>query len=495
MIESILIKNVATYDNVGVQIIDLKKINFIYGANASGKTTISNFLVQPELFADCSLTWKNAQELKVLAYNKAFRDKNFGKGKIAGVFTLGEATKEQKQIIEDKTVELKTKEKEGLKKKETLEGQDGKGGLKREEQEIIDKFKEISWAKIYKKYESDFKEAFRGFLQKESFKDKLLREFENNKTELKTLDELKEKAKTIFGKQPQGIDPISLISYERILEINNNPIWEKIIVGKADVDIAKLIQKLNINDWVNQGRIYLQEEDNICPFCQKQTITDEFRKQLESFFDETYIADIKLLKELKQEYSYLIQSLINELNIIETNQKNLKNSKLDIDKYSDYLKTLTSQNMTNVELLNNKEKEPSRSIRLVSLKEQLDLIAKLITNANTEIKKHNDIVNNFNAEKSTLISSVWKFLCDNFKDDIKKFLTDKNGLEKGISNLESQLKTMREEYANLDKEIKKLSKRVTSIQPTIDEMNRLLNSYGFLNFKIVPAAENGFYQI
>jgi wobble nucleotide-excising tRNase len=495
MIESITIKNVATYDKVGVQINGLKKVNFIYGANASGKTTISNFLVQPELFADCSVTWKNAQELKVLAYNKDFRDKNFGKGKIAGIFTLGEATKEQKQIVEEKMLNLKEKKADVIKKKETLEGQDGKGGLKGGKQELIDKFKETSWTKIYKKYENGFKEAFRGSLQKESFRDKLLQEFESNKTELKTLDELKEKAKTIFGEQPQRIDSISLMIYEQILEINNNSIWKKIIIGKADVNIAKLIQKLNINDWVNQGRIYLQEEDNICPFCQKQTITDEFRKQLDSFFDETYISDIKLLKELKQEYNSLTQNLINELNIIETNQKNLKNSKLDMDKYSAYLKTLISQNMANVELLNNKEKEPSRSIELVSLEEQLNLIAKLITDANTKIQKHNDIVNNFNAEKSILISSVWKFLCDSFKDDITKFLTDKNGMEKGIVNLESQLKAMREEYAKLDNEIKELSKHVTSMQPTIDEINRLLKSYGFLNFEIVPASEDGFYQI
>ncbi|MDR2125442.1 MAG: AAA family ATPase, partial [Prevotellaceae bacterium] len=47
MIESITIKNIATFDNEGIQINDLKKVNFIYGVNASGKTTISNFLQNP----------------------------------------------------------------------------------------------------------------------------------------------------------------------------------------------------------------------------------------------------------------------------------------------------------------------------------------------------------------------------------------------------------------------------------------------------------------
>ena len=59
MIESIFIKNVATYNSSGIYINGLKKINFIYGANGCGKTTISNFILDknPELFKDCTLNW------------------------------------------------------------------------------------------------------------------------------------------------------------------------------------------------------------------------------------------------------------------------------------------------------------------------------------------------------------------------------------------------------------------------------------------------------
>lgn len=266
-------------------------------------------------------------------------------------------------------------------------------------------------------------------------------------------------------------------------------------MGKADVDIAKIIQKLNINDWVNQGRTYIQEDDETCPFCQQQTITEDFKSQLESFFDETYINDIEFLKKLKQEYDSLIQNLINELNIIETNQKSFKDTKLDVDKFSAYLKTLISQNTTNTEFLNNKVKEPSRTIELVSLKEQLDLISDLIISANTEIQKHNNIVANFNTEKNNLITSIWKFIIEEYKTDITTFNNKKSGLVTGIQALEKQLEDKLKEHRELKTEIGNLSKNVTSIQPTIDEINRLLKSYGFLNFEIKPASENGFYQI
>ncbi|TAG65868.1 MAG: hypothetical protein EAZ26_10095, partial [Runella slithyformis] len=62
MIKKIDIKSVATYDNQGVQLDNLKKVNFIYGANGCGKTTISNFVhdKSDQKFNNCSLTWQNA---------------------------------------------------------------------------------------------------------------------------------------------------------------------------------------------------------------------------------------------------------------------------------------------------------------------------------------------------------------------------------------------------------------------------------------------------
>ncbi|MCU9533273.1 AAA family ATPase [Streptococcus sp. CSL10205-OR2] len=489
MISSILIKNIGSYDENGVCFEKLREINFVYGSNGSGKTTISNFIYDKTdtKYNDCSMNWTNDQPLDVLVYNKNFRERNFGKGKLNGVFTLGEATAEDIRTIESKTDELKRIKEEGIKKKETLEVQ------KKKKEELENQFRDTTWQKVYKKNETYFKEAFKGFLQKESFKNKLIQESESNTEKLETLENLKEKAETIFGERPQRIEPINLISFDKVLKIEENKIWGKIIVGKADVDIAKLIQKININDWVNQGRDYI--EDDICPFCQQQTITEEFKKQLEIFFDESYLNDIELIKSLKEEYSNLTQNIINQLNAIEEKQKILSNTKLDIDQFSAFLKTLISQNSTNIQYLNNKIKEPSRSVELISTKEQFNFIVELINGANAEIEAHNKIVENYESERNNLIKAIWKFITEDYKTEITSFKSKKDGLEKGISNLESQFKAKREEYRKLDVEIKNLSKNITSIQPTIDEINRLLKSYGFLNFEIVRAQEDGFYQI
>ena len=72
---------------------------------------------------------------------------------------------------------------------------------------------------------------------------------------------------------------------------------------------------------------------------------------------------------------------------MKTNQKAFGNTKLNLDKFSAYLKTLISQNTANNEYVINKTKEPSRGVELISIKEQADLVTELINQANKEIKK------------------------------------------------------------------------------------------------------------
>ena len=466
---------------------DLRKINFIYGANGSGKTTISKLLNNSGGSDKVTINWKNNIQSKILVYNKDFRKANFRKGNIDGVFTLGQATQDEIDIINIHKANLKELKDKGIKRKETLLSQEK---IKSDKE---DQFKEQIWREIYKKHETVFKEAFIGFQKKETFKDRLLKE-SITIIKSKTYDELLEKSKVVFGKVPTHITPIVTIEYSRLVEIEENKIWTKKILGKADIGISAIIQRLNLNDWVNEGRNYILDS-NTCPFCQQETITDAFKTQLESYFDESFTNDINLVETAKEEYIRIFDNIIGILNQIEVTQKIEKENKLNIDIFSAYLKTLISQQTSNKELLENKIKEPSRSISLISIKEQLDSINNLIVLANLEIKKHNDIVANFQTEKSQLIQAVWKFLYEDNKSKIGSFIKEVEGIQKGISNLSNEIETLRGQYSVLDNTIKELSRNVTSTQPSIDEINDILVLYGFNNFKIVPSSEVNQYQI
>jgi wobble nucleotide-excising tRNase len=491
MIKTIKLKGVATY-NPGTEISGLTKINFIYGANGSGKTTLSNFIANQEdgKFENCSIEWEQSQDIEALVYNKEFRDKNFGKDSLDGIFTLGQATKEEKDLILQKQEDLDTILKDSKKRKATLDNQNR---ILLEEE---DKFIKWCWENIFKKYKKNFKEAFQGVSgNKTKFKEKLLDEFSSNKEDILSLDKLEDRAKTIFGEIPQSTPAIYNVTFNEILSIETNTIWIEIIIGKSCVDIAKLIQELKLDDWVNHGKNYIQE-NNICPFCQQETITDDFRSQLESYFDKTFIEAIEEVESLQQKYLQKLESLLNQLEKIEFNQKSNPLSKLDIDKFTTHLKILKGQFISNKELLTSKIKEPSRSIELISTQEQLQSIYELIEEANTEIKVHNDIVMNYKAEKENLISSIWGYIVDNNKIEIKKNKKQLQGLRQGILKIEDGYKEKKNDSKTLNDEIKELNKNVTSIQPTINEINRILTSYGFINFEIVSSKDDpNKYQI
>lgn len=103
MIEKIELENVATYHEKQV-LSGLKEINFIYGSNGSGKTTISRVLKSPEQYNDCQLTWKDDSPVEVLVYNTDFVKDHFTeRTNLKGVFTLGAENSEILKQIDDQT--------------------------------------------------------------------------------------------------------------------------------------------------------------------------------------------------------------------------------------------------------------------------------------------------------------------------------------------------------------------------------------------------------
>ena len=90
MIEAIHILNLATFDRSVHSIDNLSKLNFFYGSNGSGKTTISRVIADSDAFPSCRSYWVG-ERLQTLVYNRDFVDRNFSPASdLKGIFTLGE---------------------------------------------------------------------------------------------------------------------------------------------------------------------------------------------------------------------------------------------------------------------------------------------------------------------------------------------------------------------------------------------------------------------
>ena len=69
-------KNIASYDSTGINL-NLKKINYIFGSNGTGKTTISELLRKnrSDKVSSCNIVWKKENKnIDLFVYNKHFID-------------------------------------------------------------------------------------------------------------------------------------------------------------------------------------------------------------------------------------------------------------------------------------------------------------------------------------------------------------------------------------------------------------------------------------
>lgn len=494
MIKTIKLKNCATYLSEGTSIENCQKINFFYGPNGSGKSTISNFLQDPTdlLYRECIIEWENDTAVDIMVYNRRFRERNF-KENIAGVFTLGQATIEDIRALEEMKEQRAKKNEDYTTRGNTLQ--------EKLQEEIAYKatFRDTVWERILKPNEADFQEAFSGFRNnKERFRDEVLRRYQISHSSTETRDALLVRAKTLFARKPEKCPIIPFVLdniVEQIAEIETAAIWSKVIVGNRDLPIGRLIEVLDNADWVSQGRKHLRE-DGICPFCQKQTITDELKNQLDAFFSGEYEQDVSLIKQFIGQYSSYTDELLSRIKTLRTSLGSYPAAGIEASKIDSIIELLNGYFSKNKAEMLIKEKEPGRIISLTETAATTSSMKQLVINGNAAVTKHNEMVDNYTSEKDTLVADIWVFLMDEnealiagYLNDIETFTKAKKGIQKGIDVCKQQLD-------DLDGKIVEAGKNITSVQPTVDEINRSLKSYGFTNFKIVPSpAQPNAYQI
>ncbi len=496
-ISQIVLKNAATFDENGANFKDLNSINFIYGANGSGKTTTSSFLKNlaenrdENKFANSEIKWHNGESLKIEVYNKQFKEEQFRNSQVKGIFTLGKKTNENLENIESKNESISKEYEKKIENEESLQK------LIQEKEEKEKDFTDSCWEKLYGKNKEDFKETLEGFKLKKKFKEKILEEFKNNEhneSEIVKLEKLKENIRIVFSKNQTKLVPLecNLTDFD---SVENHSIWEQKIVGSDDVAIADLIKKLSNEDWVAQGREYLSKDGNACPFCQQETITEEFKKQLESYFDTSYQESTDTTKKMKENYTNKTARALEQLDkIVEAEQKN-QQTKLNTESFKRIIETLRSKINGNWQKMHDKSKEMSRSFKLESTKNEIKEIRDLIETANQQITNHNEMIKDIENQKEICKEQTWKFLVNEFKSDIEKYNKEDCGLEKGIKKLENEISEIEGKIKELENEIRELEKNMVSIKPIVNEINALLKGYGSTNFSLACTEDEKFYRI
>lgn len=490
MINSISLSSVATYASEPQIMKQLSRLNFIFGFNGSGKTTITRVIAdEQENYPSCEIRWQNGTTIQTLVYNQSFIENNFNEStEFKGVFTLGEDQVQTLTDINNIKSDIVTLDKKINSLTETLKGKNGTSGKKGELDELEDQLSDKCW-KQKQKYDGTLKGGFQGYRNdKKKFKEKVLQEFSKmNQTILCDIKDLENRASSIFSKMLIHEELVPEICLSLLIKHESNPILTKRIIGKEDVNIAAMIERLDNSDWVRQGKKYLEINNSICPFCQQNT-DESFSKSLEDYFDETFIADINEIEKLSSQYTTDAKEIQKKLSNILANPSRF----LNVEQLDNMKRVLDFEIRNNQQCLERKKKEAIRSVELKSLKDIAKKIAELIETTNEKINTHNQMINNNAEEGRILTEQIWRFVVKELNDDLEDYRRKKHNLKQAIDNLSLQVTEKEKEKSEKSSDLRKLEKQITSIQPTIDVINNLLKSFGFANFSLAKASEESY---
>lgn len=493
MIESITLSGIATYSPVTPETIqNLKAVNYFYGANGAGKTTISRLINNPALSTASKVTWAQGNQIPAMVYNNDFIAANFTDSKqFKGVFTLGQA--EQAQL--DRLEELrKERDRHALLKtraQENLNGPDGKSGKIAEKNALEAKLIARCWEQK-QKHDDEFQGAFKGLRNnREAFKNRVLQESKRNISQLVDIEDLRKRADVLYADAPSPMNAVSNLDLSRLVALEQNPVLSKKVVGKEDVNVSAMIQHLGNSDWVRQGMKYLGHTDDDCPFCQ-QKLPHEFEKSLEDYFDETFEAGTRALSQFRDTYNSVADGLLAQAQtILATDCSHLDKDRLDLE-----LQALNAIILLNRQRIDQKMASPSIDVALEGLAEIPLRISELINSANLKVSEHNRLVSGFSVEQNKLTDAVWRYLLDvELKDTLADYTKDADRLGKAIDGITASMDKAAVDISTTDAQIAKIETSLTSVRPTVIAINKILKDFGFRSFSLDPACADNSYRL
>lgn len=492
MISKITIKNTPPFDKDEQYIDNLKKINFFFGSNGSGKTTISRIIANPSVYSESAIKWDSDIPLECAVYNSDFIRENFSE-ELPGIFTLGVKEKgidEQIKVIK-KTQESLTKAKKAL--SNDLHGDDKNGGAEKELKDIEERYTKTFWESKQRLSQSDspMENGLEGVLNnKENFKKRLLTEANNNKSILYEKALLEEQAKQIYDKNFSPLEEIADIDFERVIPLEESDILQKKVIGKTDVDIASLIKTLGNSDWVQKGLPYLEKSNGKCPFCQRD-LPENFDEKIADYFDDTYTNDMNSIQELSFQYSSESKTLINSLQKLADEAYSF----IDNEKLNAEIERLKSTITANEQIIKDKQNNPSTPASFRSISGHKERILALIKAANTYVLDNNAKVINIDEERNALSSKIWKYIIDEQRIAIEEYQRNKEIIENKITKIKDDLRSNEKALNEAENKRKELEKDLTSIEPTKDAINGLLKSFGFNGFSLTTSDDKRAYQL
>lgn len=461
--------NRATFTDVPVA--DLTFVNFFYGNNGAGKSSIAHAIEE-----DDGVVWadgKSADDYDVLVYNQDFINENFvNYGDLKGVFIFGEEDIEAKKRIAELTEEKKKKSDAkvtaGEEYKQKTAGVDA----------ALAQFQEACFSKTAD-IRKHFEKCMDGKKQKRNFAEAVLGEKTPKEHDLSELERLYGVA---FDDTARAYAEFKKAGATTYGSLPGKELLDKVIVSSSDTPFARFLKALGstASDWVRDGHTHFSgSAGGKCPYCQ-QKLPANFENEIAATFDAQYQQDIRDLGQFHATYSRETADIVRALQANTTDAM----PSLDLKAYQEKLSLLESKFEVNRQRIAEKVKEPSKTVSLEDTDTLLLEIGAMIDDINKLIKANNDVVAAKKSSKEKCKTEIMQYLAFMLADEVTSYKDEVARLKTEIDDVTERGKKLKKEIGELTREISELNKHNANTEAAIDSINKILRDSGFQGFSI-----------
>lgn len=466
MIRTISIHNYKSFHPTTPTVVEIdtsKQVTFIYGLNGAGKTAIGEVIqgrsVNDQAFAHCQIETTGTGPFRYLVYNHAFVGRVIGET-MQGIFTIGEMdTARQKEIDEKEAENVALEAKltalrlrvESTRK--LVEAQTNRG--------IDDIWKAYGLGKKTK-----LAELLVGYgKDKQKFFDDLRRSAVDKDTTLDTMERLEQRWEDASGSETSKSAP--QLDFAGLAEIETDSIWAEAIEVSATSRLASLIAKLGNGDWVDQGRVYVNDDQ--CPFCQ-QGLPHDFHEELAKLLEGGRKLKIDKIKGLVSNYALRLESLQEHMRdvfddaIVNDTGLELAWSKLE------------GQMKANLTLMRTKLVKPSDSVVIEGVSHQA-MVAALAT-LKAKVDDFNRRIKDRNGERAKIRTMFYQVLCANRADAYASHDAALAPLEVQLANEEASAKGVANQIGGNTVRLAELRQSQTGVDASVAAINGHLKALG-----------------
>ncbi len=464
----------------------MRRVNFFYGANGAGKSTVSKIIASPADYPACEVVADATSALEVRRYSAEFVRKNIeASPELPGVFTMGEDKIGTQQ-------ELTRLQGEGEKARVEAEDLAEKRAQVVEKQTKLQRLFELAcWNRKPARHTQ-----IGGLLSGvHGSKGKYVAELlspaaeEEGDAEVATRGVLEEQLKRLADDRV-GPRPIAAaIDGSALSSVEADELFGTVVARSDAQPLGLLLEQLGHQGWVRDGLSHLAHSPGTCPLCQ-QPVSEQLEAALRGLFNATYEAAEKQANTLKAAYGKAVDIVVIE--VAEVTRMGLAGRAQRLEELGQNLLLVLRENLRQLGV---KCGDLSRRVELAPSTEPLAAFNLELALANSDSEEHNRLIADRGAARERLKVEVWRTLRAELGAASELYRSQWKELEDEASATTASAKTLKSRRTELAAEIGDLQGRLTSTVATLNSINSYLDSFGFTGFRLSAVDGGAVYRI